>query len=140
MALASNYPLEKLDYHYIKKCTDVSELEEMYNILRAGTYGYFPSLAETCETQLRKMDPHNDALYKYPEDIVKALPNDARTADFNQWLNSFNKKQTGEDIPETPIENPVSNTPIFESLNNDVPIRSKRVIDIDQKIFLCYAL
>merc|ERR1711981_854714 len=128
MALASNYPLEKLDYSYINKCTDASELEEMYNILRAGTYGYFPKLAESCETQLRKIDPNNDALFKYPEDIVKALPDDERTAEFNQWLSSYSKKQNGGDIdiPETPV-NSMVNKPIFETVSQEMPIRKKTV-------------
>jgi hypothetical protein len=133
MALSSHYPLEKLDFSYIKKCTDSSELEEMYNILRAGTYGYFPKLAESCETQLRKVDPNNNALFKYPEDIVKELPDDGRTADFNHWINSFSRKQGDHvDIPETPVT-PSTNKPIFESLNNDIPIRTKKTIDINQE-------
>ena len=64
---------------------------------------------------------------------MKALPDDGRTADFNQWINSFSRKQgDNADIPETPVT-PSTNKPIFESLNNDVPIRSKKTIDINQE-------
>ncbi|KAK3708845.1 hypothetical protein QZH41_005119 [Actinostola sp. cb2023] len=53
----SGIPLSTLDYGYIGKCTNVSELEKIVKVLRSGDEGLYPELILFAEKQLESIHP-----------------------------------------------------------------------------------
>ena len=50
-------PLGHLDYHYIRDCSNVKELEKILRVLRSGEEGRYPEMEELTEQRIHSLDP-----------------------------------------------------------------------------------
>lgn len=88
-----NIPIQHLDFEYVKKCTDGSELEKILKILKSNEEGYFPALITATEERLTEIKPKSKLLRK-PEQVLSknSLPSETRHSvvkELEQWMKTM---------------------------------------------------
>lgn len=56
------FPIDHLDFDYIKKSQNVKEIERMVEILKSGEEGFYPDLTLCAENKLKELSPENRLL------------------------------------------------------------------------------
>ncbi|XP_041365550.1 sperm-associated antigen 1-like [Gigantopelta aegis] len=95
-------PLGHIDFDYIKKCTDIKEVERILRILRTGEEGNYPELQKLTEDRLEELDPKNILLRKtVPVPSFKDIDKDERTALTSELKDWMSDMKTMEDSLKT---------------------------------------
>lgn len=55
-------PLNHLDFPYIEKCENTSEIEKIVEILKSGEEGFYPDLTKCAEKRLKELNPNSKCL------------------------------------------------------------------------------
>ncbi|EAT35747.1 AAEL012096-PA [Aedes aegypti] len=83
--------LEHLDYGYIEKCTDGSELEKIIKILRSGQEGHYPDLMAFAMRQLKSIKPGSKLFRQETPLVTKNSMASDRWDQINQDLTQWEK-------------------------------------------------
>eukprot|EP01031_Cornospumella_fuschlensis_P041622 gene41622-50793_t len=90
--------VDKLDFEYVKTCTDWKMLFQILRVLRSGKEGFFPDLESLTETRLLELMPEK-IRRRYL--AVKASPSAAQVAEaeseLSHWLQSMRDQGSSED-------------------------------------------
>lgn len=83
-------PIQHLDFVYVEKCSDATELEKILKILRSGEEGFYPELITATENRLSVLHPKSKLLRK-TNPILDAhdLPADEQSVietDLKDWF------------------------------------------------------
>ncbi|XP_031619941.1 sperm-associated antigen 1 [Contarinia nasturtii] len=85
-------PIENLDFDYLSKCQNISELEKIIEILKSGEEGYYPDLTKFAEATLKALDPNNRVLRSEVECQRTSMDERQQINDFVQSIKVKNGK------------------------------------------------
>ncbi|ELU18522.1 hypothetical protein CAPTEDRAFT_219848 [Capitella teleta] len=97
-----NIPLNHLDYSYIKKCSNIKELEKILKVLKSGDEGCYPEMETLTEERIKSIDP-NSRLLRKDSPIVSSKDLDKQERetlieDLQQWQNEMRSKDN--EVPQ----------------------------------------
>lgn len=134
-----NIPIQHLDFDYVEKCTDGSELEKILKILKSNEEGYFPALITATEERLAEIKPKSKLLRK-SEQVLSKNSLDAETRhsvvkELEQWMKtmeSYNEELESMKLTSSEIASKIRQTKQMQENENKKTLQRIKSTDYNK--------